>query len=101
MCEDFTVRYQACEDVIPRYARQFAGESLRSELAGQPVADVADATLLIVSELTANAVRAGCRWLELELNVRREHVKIVVTDDAPGWPVPRAAGSRDVRGRGL
>lgn len=60
-------------------------------------ADVA----LVVSELVTNSVRAGAETIEVRLLADNGQIEVRVTDDAAGWPTPRAAGIDDLGGRGL
>lgn len=85
----------------PRKARNFCLDCLRELFPGG--SDVVEDCLLVVTELTSNAVQAGCTEIGLTVAVHRDHVRIMADDDAPGVPQRRhmlaAAGNR--RGRGL
>jgi two-component sensor histidine kinase len=60
-----------------------------------------DNVLLVVDELVTNAVQAGASAVEVDLAAVPRRLDLVVTDDAGGWPTPRAATDEDVSGRGL
>jgi anti-sigma regulatory factor (Ser/Thr protein kinase) len=65
------------------------------------LATVLDDTLLVVSELVTNAVRAGCSSADLSIEIDVEGVRVGVTDDGPGLPVVRLADPEDEHGRGM
>ena len=61
-----------------------------------------DDYLLVVSELTTNAVKAGCTAVSITVEVHRDHLRIAAHDDGPGVPRPGTARRPDDRGgRGL
>jgi anti-sigma regulatory factor (Ser/Thr protein kinase) len=66
-----------------------------------PDAKNGDDAELIVSELVTNAVRAGARRVRVEVRPHGEQVRIGVSDDAGGWPVPQRPSPEAVSGRGL
>ena len=101
MCRDFEVCDRRCDTSAPSRARRFVADSLRSELSGPAVEGSVDVAVVVVSELVTNAVRAGCAAIAVSLQLHRDHLRVVVFDDAPGRPKPRTAGAGDVRGRGL
>lgn len=87
----------------PQHARDFALDCLRDLVpVNSLVSDAIDDYLLVVSELTANAVRAGATVVEVTVEVHRDHVRVAVEDDAPGGPRPAVAvGPDEPHGRGL
>jgi anti-sigma regulatory factor (Ser/Thr protein kinase) len=88
-----------CDVRTPQQARKFCFDCLRELFpAGS---DVVDDCLLLVSELTSNAVNAGCSTVGVTVDVHREHVRITADDDAPGVPRRLRAGPGDRSGRGL
>lgn len=90
-----------CDISTPRKARNFCLDCLRELFpAGS---DVVEDCLLVVSELTSNAVQAGCAGVGLTVEVHRDHVRITADDDAPGVPRPRRTpvAPSNRRGRGL
>jgi anti-sigma regulatory factor (Ser/Thr protein kinase) len=102
MCRDFEVCDRRCDASAPSRARRFVADSLRAELSGPAAEGSVDvAVVVVVSELVTNAVRAGCAALAVSLQLHRDHLRVVVFDDAPGRPKPRTAGAGDVRGWGL
>ncbi len=60
-----------------------------------------DDTLLCVSELVTNAVRAGCVAIRLRVLVEPASVRVSVHDDAPGMPVKQDPPPWEAHGRGL
>lgn len=83
----------------PAAARAFTLAELRA--AGPHVVAVCDDAVLVVSELVTNAVRAGGGSVALSLALHPDHLRIRVSDDGDGWPVPRHARPDDPGGRGL
>ncbi|MFI0729731.1 ATP-binding protein [Streptomyces sp. NPDC021225] len=92
------------EPVWVRAARQ----AVRTLLAAADRRDLADTALLLTSEAVTNSVnaclRSGCstpvtlfaEWTD------PHHLRVLVQDEAPGLPVPRApAATEDEQGRGL
>lgn len=84
----------------PAAARHFIDAPLR-DLLGRAARPQAEDVVLVVSELVTNAVRASAEVIGLTLLVDEERVEISISDDAAGWPKPRAAGWEDPSGRGL
>jgi hypothetical protein len=101
MCRDFEVCDRRCDGSAPSRARRFVAESLRSELSGPAAEGPVELTVVVVSELVTNAVRAGCAAIGISLQLHRDHLRAVVFDDAPGRPKQRTVGVHDVQGRGL
>ena len=101
MCRDFEVCDRRCDASAPSRARRFVADSLRSELSGPAAEGSVELTAVVVSELVTNAVRAGCAAIGVTLQLHRDHLRVVVFDDAPGRPKPQTAGVQDVHGRGL
>lgn len=62
---------------------------------------VVDDAALVMSELATNAVRAGCSSMSVAIDVHRQHLRLGVQDDAPGWPRRLPGGPADPNGRGL
>lgn len=60
-----------------------------------------DDTLLCVSELVTNAVRAGCGAIHLRVLVEPACVRIGVHDDGPGKPMKQDPPPLSPHGRGL
>ena len=91
-----------CDVIAPRRAREFCGDCFRELFPlDDAVSEALDDYLLVVSELTSNAVNAGCGRVRLTVEVHRDHVRFAVDDDAPGMPRPGSAGPDDRQGRGL
>lgn len=63
--------------------------------------EVADAALLMVSELVTNAVLHSRGLLRLEITAQDGVLHVGVVDDAPGPPTPRDPAPDAVGGRGL
>ena len=101
MCRDFEVCERRCDGSAPSRARRFVADSLRSELSGPAAEGPIELTVVVVSELVTNAVRAGCAAIGITLQLHRDHLRVVVFDDAPGRPKQRIARPNVVRGRGL
>ena len=62
---------------------------------------VADAAALLVSELSANAVRHTATHFTLTLDLTADHIRVSVTDSGPGQPVVRNPEPTEPSGRGL
>jgi PAS domain S-box-containing protein len=78
--------------------RQRAGEML----AGWGVrGETRDDALLLLSELTTNALLHGRGPLEVRLSRDRRHLTLEVHDGAPTLPRPSLPGADDEHGRGL
>lgn len=90
-----------CDVSTPQKARKFCRDCLRGLFPAD--SDVVEDCLLVVSELTSNAIQAGCVAVGLTVEVHRDHVRIAADDDAPGVPrrVTVAPGDRSGRGLGI
>ena len=77
----------------------------RAVLREWQLADLSDASELIVSELTTNALlasrREGVAFFRLVLTFDQGELAILVRDFCPGTPQPGNAGADDENGRGL
>jgi anti-sigma regulatory factor (Ser/Thr protein kinase) len=80
-----------------RTARQFAVGVVESWGEHQLAEDVA----LIVTELSANAVRHAVSDFRVTATRSGSRVRVAVDDGGPGCPKPVAAGPGDASGRGL
>ena len=83
-----------------------AAGAVRRELRGlQEALGVGSPALedlqLAATELVTNAVRAGAHRLQVRLDAPPPHLRLDVTDDAPGAPALRATGLLEPGGRGL
>ena len=101
MCREFEVCDRRCDAAAPSRARRFVADTLRSELSGPAVEGSVEVAVVVVSELVTNAVRAGGAAVAVSVQLHRDHLRVVVFDDAPGRPKSGTAGAGDVRGRGL
>lgn len=91
-----------CDIRSPRLARRFCADTVGSVLqAGPEFQTVLDDLVIVASELVTNSVKANCTELELTLSIHRDHLRLIVGDDAPGEPRLMAAGPEDVGGRGV
>jgi PAS domain-containing protein/anti-sigma regulatory factor (Ser/Thr protein kinase) len=80
------------------HARRFTARTLRSWRIG----DVADAVLLVVSELVTNALVHTQGPVRLDLTLRGDKVRICVTDSSPRAPAkPVLVDWESTGGRGL
>jgi anti-sigma regulatory factor (Ser/Thr protein kinase) len=84
----------------PAAARHFVDAPLR-DMLGRTARPTAEDVVLVVSELVTNAVRASAEVIGLSLRVDDDRVAVEISDDAAGWPTPRAADWEDPHGRGL
>lgn len=85
-------------------AARVARDTVRDELASVLAQDdeFVDDTVLITSELVANAVRHGKPPFDLTIGVTQETVRITVTNGgADGEPHVEVASTDSGRGRGL
>lgn len=86
-----------CRPEAVRHARHVTGAFLRALRPG-PGQDLADAVVLVVSELVTNAVRhAGGATCCLRLSARPEAIALSVSDSSPVLPRPRTP---DMAGEG-
>jgi anti-sigma regulatory factor (Ser/Thr protein kinase) len=102
MCVSRSARFSG-HITTPQRARDFCLDCLRELIPlDPPLPDAIDDYLLVTSELTANAVRAGATLIEVTVEIHRDHVRIAAADDAPGGPRPAVAvGPDEPHGRGL
>jgi two-component sensor histidine kinase len=100
MCQEFSVRYP-CDATVPTQARVFATAAVHDALAGPGVDELAESVAVVLSELVTNAIQAGCSQVTVGLDVHRSHLRVAVTDDAPGWPRLLIADGQEVHGRGM
>ncbi len=92
----------ACDPTAPDRARAWA----RGQLGAAPTepaisASLVEDALLCVSELVTNALQASCEYVCINVGIDLGRVRIVVTDDARGWPTMKRPGPNDPNGRGL
>jgi anti-sigma regulatory factor (Ser/Thr protein kinase) len=101
MCLSSSVSFP-CNTTTPHRVRDFLLGYLHALFPESPSASEAISDyLLVASELTSNAVRAGSSVVELSVEVHRDHVRIATEDDAPGVPRRAAGGPGERQGRGL
>ena len=81
------------------WARWWALAELSASYAA--LGEVALDVQAVVSELVTNALQAECRRLTLALDAHHTHLRIAVTDDAPGDPVRQEPSPDMAHGRGL
>ena len=92
----------SCDATTPQRVRDFCLDYLRRLFPAKPAASEAiDDYVLVASELTSNAVRAGSTALDVIVEVHRDRVRIAVDDDAPGLPRRAVVGPDERQGRGL
>lgn len=96
-------RVYFCDWGAPRQARGFCTDHLTAALGHSVDAQrVVDDAKLIVSELMTNAVNAGASTSQLDVRLHRDHLRVLVQDDAAGEPQPQPTTSaRAGAGRGL
>jgi DNA-binding NarL/FixJ family response regulator len=80
-----------------RTARQFVDEML----AEWKIEDLRDDALLVVSELTANAITHAKSACLLRLSVTDSALRIEVVDTGKGTPEPQPSSNTEEHGRGL
>jgi hypothetical protein len=101
MCWEVTQTFPATTH-SPRAARDFCTEQLAGLLADHPERrNLLEDARLIVSEPVTNALNAGSTTTSVGLDWHRHHVRLSVSDDAPGLPIMQAATSDQSHGRGL
>ncbi|MGI8761487.1 MAG: ATP-binding protein [Jatrophihabitantaceae bacterium] len=101
MCRDASQEL-GCDRRAPARARQFCGAELRAALLpGRGLDELVADAAIIGSELVTNSVNAGCGALLVSLSIHRNHLRLRVRDDAPGYPELRHPGPEEVHGRGL
>jgi anti-sigma regulatory factor (Ser/Thr protein kinase) len=95
-------RSYACTDATPRQARGDTTGHLRTVLGDSAAADdtIADVEL-VVSELVTNAINAACADATLDVDLHHDHVRVAVSDNAPGDPTPQHPTPDQPNGRGL
>jgi anti-sigma regulatory factor (Ser/Thr protein kinase) len=90
-----------CDPSAARLGRGFCADHLGSVLdisaASEPIEDAE----LVISELVTNAVNAGCADTQLRINLHRDHIRIYVADNGPGWPQIQRPDPEERHGRGL
>ncbi len=102
MCLVITVSYGWSDAALPRWARHFCHAQLAEALPDVPTRRaLAELTGLVISELVTNAVNAGTDEVTITLALHRDHIRLLVRDDAGGTPRPRAAAPVEANGRGL
>jgi anti-sigma regulatory factor (Ser/Thr protein kinase) len=101
MCRDSQARYPSAVSSTPGQVRSFVERTLVAEVAGEQLDVAVSSAVLVASELATNAVRAGTGPVVVDLEIRREHVRVSVEDDARGWPVPQVHEPIEAHGRGL
>lgn len=86
-------------ELMPRAARRWAAEAV-GRWAGSEVVEV---VRLLTSELATNALQHGGAdgWVRVSVLRGAEAVRVEVTDEGGGVPVPRVAEEDDEDGRGL
>ena len=77
-------------------ARQF----VYNNVTGIP-RELADALVVIASELASNCVRHGATTFEIRVDQTPEQIRIEAEDDGAGEPVLRSPGPHETSGRGL
>jgi anti-sigma regulatory factor (Ser/Thr protein kinase) len=82
-------------------ARRTVRSWLGEVFPGTGAADLIDDVELVTSELTANAVNAGCGILALMLTVHDQWLEVALEDDAAGDPEIRRLTPTMSSGRGL
>jgi signal transduction histidine kinase len=83
-------------------ARRFCAQSLRKATDRAPNAqDSIRAAVLVISELTTNAIDAGSEHTVLVIDVHRSHVRVSVHDDGDGQPQVQHPSTGQTHGRGL
>jgi anti-sigma regulatory factor (Ser/Thr protein kinase) len=63
--------------------------------------ELTETALLLVSEVTTNAIRHGAPPVRLSLRLTREKLRVEVTDGSPALPLLGDPGPDAVGGRGL
>jgi anti-sigma regulatory factor (Ser/Thr protein kinase) len=85
-----------CEpDSVPG-ARDF----VRDALSAQP-REIVEAAELMTSELATNSVRHARSDFELAVLLSRDEIRVEVSDNGEGQPLPRSPTIREQSGRGL
>jgi anti-sigma regulatory factor (Ser/Thr protein kinase) len=63
--------------------------------------ELTETALLLVSEVTTNAIRHGTPPVRLSLRLENNRLRVEVTDSSPALPEPTNAGPDQTSGRGL
>jgi anti-sigma regulatory factor (Ser/Thr protein kinase) len=90
-----------CDPATPGHARTWTLACLREALRETSATMLLDDAALVVSELMTNSMRAGCKHTTLTLSIDPGHLRVAVTDDAPGKPRVLSPTPDDENGRGL
>jgi anti-sigma regulatory factor (Ser/Thr protein kinase) len=77
-----------------------ARSAIREALVGLP-GDVAEVSALLANELVANAIAHGEGSISLSMEIRRDCVRVAVTDEGTVLPVLRESKPTAESGRGL
>jgi anti-sigma regulatory factor (Ser/Thr protein kinase) len=85
-----------CQPESVAGARQF----VRDVLSDQPLETI-EAAELMTSELATNSVRHARSDFELAILISRREIRVEVSDQGEGQPVPRSPTPREWSGRGL
>jgi anti-sigma regulatory factor (Ser/Thr protein kinase) len=89
-------RFFNCQPESVAGARHF----VRDLLSDQP-RETVEAVELMTSELATNSVRHARSDFELAIHISRDEIRVEVSDQGQGQPVPRSPTIRDLSGRGL
>lgn len=101
MCTTQSRRFGGSADT-PGQARAFCEQLLGSLFSvSQAAEELVGRMSIVMSELTTNAVVAGSRLIDVQIDVHRRHIVVSVSDDAGGHAVAQSAGPQDDHGRGL
>lgn len=90
----------ACDATVVARAREWTARQLLPSLPAGTGERVDDA-VLCVSELVANAVKAGSAQVTLVIEVQPDTLIVSLTDDAGGWPELQPTTPFSTHGRGL
>ena len=63
--------------------------------------EITETALLLVSELATNAIRHGTPPVRLSLRLKRDRLRVEVTDSSPALPELGHPGPDQISGRGL
>jgi two-component sensor histidine kinase len=77
-------------------ARRFVAESIVNVPS-----DVADALLVIASELATNCIRHGASTFEIRVDQLPDRILVEAEDDGDGEPIVRSPAPYETSGRGL
>ncbi len=102
MCQELLVRFGWSDARIPTNARQLCVDQLSALLPPGAASETVTQTAgLVISELVTNSVQASTSRVTVTFTAHRDHVQIVVHDDAPELPRLQTALPTDTHGRGL